>query len=109
MEAALATLVTGVGDCEGDDGGEDVGWSDEEEGLYFGVAECFDERGDEGCYGAGGGLGYDDEAGKRSVSSWMLTLSIEQQEGDGERCRRGGKRSLREKPDFVVEDSHPHT
>jgi len=24
-------------------------------------------------------------------------------------CRRGGKRSLREKPDFVVEDSHPHT
>ena len=80
MEAALATLVTGVGDCEGDDGGEDVGWSDEEEGLYFGVAECFDERGDEGCYGAGGGLGYDDEAGKRSVSSWMLTLSIEQQE-----------------------------
>ena len=77
MEAALAALVTGVGDCEGDDGGEHVGWGDEEEGLYFGVAEGFDEGGDEGCYGACGGLGYDDEAGKRVLDLGLLDLDFE--------------------------------
>lgn len=59
MESSFRTFVAGIRDCEGDDGGEDVGRSDEEEGLYFVVVEGCDEGGDEGCYGAGGGFGDD--------------------------------------------------